>query len=195
MRRTHAWCTLVEKGQLRADQTVLIQGTGGVCLFGLQIASAIGARTIVTSSSDDKLDRAKFLGAEYGINYARTPDWDNAVLALAEQRGVEHILEVVGSKNLVQSVTAIKAGGHIAVIGLLDRFSSDLPLFPILGKQAVLRVYSVGSRRALDNMNQAFTKWAIRPVMDTVYPFGETLTAYDHLYRGAFGKIVIRVRD
>ncbi len=190
-----AWYALVEKGQLLANQTVLIQGTGGVSLFGLQIASAIGARTIVTSSSDDKLEGAKFLGAEYGINYVRTPDWENAVLALTEQKGVDHILEVVGGKNLIQSITALKPGGHIAVIGLLDGFTSDLPLFPILGKQAVLRGYSVGSRRALGDMSQAFAKWTIRPVIDTVYPFGEALVAYDHLYRGAFGKIVIRVRD
>jgi len=190
-----AWYALVEKGQLRADQTVLIQGTGGVSLFGLQIASAIGAQTIVTSSSDDKLERAKSLGADYGINYVRTPDWDSAVLALTEEKGVDHILEVVGGRNLIQSVTAIKAGGHIAVIGLLEGFSSDLPLFPILGKKAVLRGYSVGSRRALGDMSQAFAKWSLRPAIDAVYPFPEALAAYDHLYRGAFGKIVIRVRN
>jgi NADPH:quinone reductase-like Zn-dependent oxidoreductase len=190
-----AWYALVEKGQLLADQTVLIQGTGGVSLFGLQIASAVGARTIVTSSSDDKLERAKLLGAEYGINYVRTPDWDKAVLDLTEQKGADHILEVVGGKSLIQSITALKPGGHIAVIGLLDGFTSDLPLFPILGKQAVLRGYSVGPRRALVEMSLAFAKWALRPVIDTVYPFADALTAYEHLYRGAFGKVVIRVRD
>jgi len=190
-----AWYALVEKGRLRADQTVLIQGTGGVSIFGLQIASSLGARTIVTSSSDDRLARATSLGANYGINYVRTPDWETTVLTLTEQKGVDHILEVVGGKSVIQSIAAIKPGGHIAIIGLLDGFTSDLPLFPILGKQSVLRGYSVGSRRAFGDMSQAFAKWGVRPVIDKVYPFGEALAAYDHLYRGAFGKIVISIRD
>jgi NADPH:quinone reductase-like Zn-dependent oxidoreductase len=190
-----AWYALVEKGQLLPDQTVLIQGTGGVSIFGLQIASAIGAQTIVTSSSDEKLERVRSLGASHGINYARTPQWENVALDLTAKKGVDHVLEVVGGKSLVQSVSAIKAGGHIAVIGILESFTSDLPLFPILVKQVVLRGYSVGPRRALEEMNQAFAKWQIRPVIDTVYPFGDGLAAYEHLYRGAFGKIVIRIRD
>jgi NADPH:quinone reductase-like Zn-dependent oxidoreductase len=188
-----AWYALIEKGQLRSDQTVLIQGTGGVSLFGLQIASSMGARTIVTSSCDNKLERAKLLGADHGINYTHNPNWEDAVLSLTRNKGVDHILEVVGGRNLIRSITAIKTGGHIAIIGLLDGFTSDLPLFPILGKQAVLRGYSVGSRRALEDMIRAFSKSKIRPVIETVYSFEDALHAYEHLYRGAFGKIVIRI--
>jgi NADPH:quinone reductase-like Zn-dependent oxidoreductase len=188
-----AWFALVEKGQLRAGQTVLIQGTGGVSLFGLQIARSMGANIIVTSSSDNKLERAKLLGADHGINYSHNPKWESAVLDLTQQKGVDHILEVVGGKNVTRSISAIKTGGHIAIIGLLDGFTADLPLFPILGKQAVLRGYSVGSRRALEDMARAFAKSTIRPVIDTVYAFDQAMQAYEHLYRGAFGKIVIRI--
>jgi len=188
-----AWYALVEKGHLRAGQTVLIQGTGGVSLFGLQIALSLGARTIVTSSCDNKLERSRLLGADHGINYKRNPNWEDAVLELTGQKGVDHILEVVGGRNLIRSISAIKTGGHIAIIGLLDGFTSDLPLFPILGKQAVLRGYSVGSRRALEDMIGAFAKSIIRPVIDTVYAFDDVLQAYEHLYRGPFGKVVIRV--
>jgi len=188
-----AWFALVEKGQLSAGQMVLIQGTGGVSLFGLQIASSLGAHTIVTSSSDSKLERARLLGANHGINYSRNPNWESAVLDLTQQKGVDHILEVVGGRNVIRSISAIKTGGHIAIIGLLDGFTSDLPLFPILGKQAVLRGYSVGSRRALEDMTDAFSKSKIRPVIDTVYAFDDALQAYEHLYRGAFGKVVIRI--
>lgn len=190
-----AWCALVEKGQLKAGQTVLIQGTGGVSIFGLQIASALGAKVIVTSSSEEKLERVKSLGATHGINYARVPDWEKAVLALTSQKGVDHILEVVGGRSLIQSITAVKPGGQITVIGILEAFTSDLPLFPFMVKQAVLRGISVGPRRALEDMNQAFARFQLRPVIDTVYPFEDALSAYEHLYRGAFGKIVIRVRE
>jgi NADPH:quinone reductase-like Zn-dependent oxidoreductase len=190
-----AWYALVEKGKLRPDQTILVQGTGGVSIFGLQIASAMGAQVIVTSSSDEKLERAKSLGASHGINYAQTPDWEKAVLDLTGGKGVDHVVEVVGGKSLVKSLTAVKAGGHIAIIGFLDGFTSDLPLFPLVLKQVVLRGYAVGPRRALEEMNRAFTKWNIRPVIDTVYPFADAPAAYDHLYRGPFGKVVIRIGD
>lgn len=190
-----AWYALVEKGQLQAGQTVLIQGTGGVSIFGLQITSALGANVIVTSSSDEKLERVKSLGATHGINYARVPDWENAALGLTSQKGVDQILEVVGGKNLAQSLTAIKPGGQIAVIGLLQGSTSEVPLFPLLMKQAVLRGFSVGPRRALEEMTQTFAKVQLRPVIDTVYRFEEAPSAYEQLYRGAFGKIVIRVRQ
>jgi NADPH:quinone reductase-like Zn-dependent oxidoreductase len=190
-----AWYALVEKGQLKANQTVLVQGTGGVSLFGLQIASALGARVIVTSSSDEKLERIKALGASEGINYARTPEWEKEALRLTSEQGVDHILEVVGGKSLAQSIKAVKAGGTISVIGILESFSSEILLFPLLTKQIVLRGMTVGPRRALEDMIRAFDRFQLRPVIDTVYPFADTMAAYEHLYRGAFGKIVIRVRS
>jgi NADPH:quinone reductase-like Zn-dependent oxidoreductase len=190
-----AWYALVEKGQLKANEIVLVQGTGGVSLFGLQIASALGARVIVTSSSDEKLARAKALGACDGINYVRTPDWEKEALRLTAQRGVDHILEVAGGKSLAQSISASKAGGTISVIGILEGFTSDIPLFQLLVKQIVLRGISVGPRRALEDMIRAFERYQLRPVIDTVYSFNDAIAAYEHLYRGAFGKIVIRVRE
>ena len=190
-----AWYPLVEKGQLKADQTVLIQGTGGVSIFGLQIAFALGARVLVTSSSDAKLERAKALGASEGINYRRTPEWEKEVLKLTAQEGVDHILEVAGGNSLSQSITAVKPGGQIAVIGVLDDISSDIPIFSLLLKQVVLRGVSVGPTRALEDMLRNFEQLQLHPVIDTVYPFADVQTAYDHLYRGAFGKIVIRVKE
>lgn len=105
-----AWYSLVERGGLKANQTVLIQGTGGVSLFGLQIGSALGARVIVTSSSDEKLARVTELGAWQGINYTRTPEWEKEVLRLTSEKGVDQILEVAGGKSLAQSITAVKGG-------------------------------------------------------------------------------------
>jgi len=188
-----AWYALVEKGRLEAGQTVLVQGTGGVSLFGLQIASALGATVIVTSRSDEKLERAKKLGAAHGVNYACVPEWENAVLELTSGKGVDHILEVVGGKNLGQSLKAIKPGGQISVIGLLEDVTSQIPLFSLFKKQAVLRGISTGPRRALEEMVQAFSRMRLHPVIDHVYQFDDALAAYAHLYRGSFGKIVIRV--
>jgi NADPH:quinone reductase-like Zn-dependent oxidoreductase len=105
-----AWYALVEKGQLKAGQTVLIEGTGGVSIFGLQLASALDAKAIVTSSSDEKLARAKSLGAVHGINYVRVPDWEKAVLDFTAQEGVDYVLEVVGGDNLARSLAAVKVG-------------------------------------------------------------------------------------
>lgn len=190
-----AWYALVEKGQLRAGQTVLVQGTGGVSIFGIQIASALGARVIVTSSSDEKLARGKKLGAHDGINYVKTPEWEKEALALTNGAGVNHILEVAGGSSVARSIAASAANGHIAVIGILDGLSAEIPIFPILGKQLVIRGYSTGPRRALEEMVQSFARFEIRPVIDTVYAFADAPKAYDHLYRGAFGKIVIRVKE
>jgi len=173
----------------------LVQGTGGVSLFGLQIGKALGAQVFVTSSSDEKLERTKALGANAGINYTRTPDWEKEVLRLTENRGVDQILEVVGGKNLAQSIAAIKPGGQIAVIGFLESLSSELPFLPLIVKQIVIRGIVTGPRRAFEEMNLLLEKLQIRPIIDAVYPFADAPAAYEHLYRGAFGKIVIRVRD
>ena len=190
-----AWFSLKEQGKLASGQSVLVQGTGGVSLFGLQIGKALGAQVFVTSSSDEKLERTKALGANAGINYTRTPDWEKEVLRLTENRGVDQILEVVGGKNLAQSIAAIKPGGQIAVIGFLESLSSELPFLPLIVKQIVIRGIVTGPRRAFEEMNLLLEKLQIRPIIDAVYPFADAPAAYEHLYRGAFGKIVIRVRD
>jgi NADPH:quinone reductase-like Zn-dependent oxidoreductase len=190
-----AWYALVEKGGLTAGQTVLIQGTGGVSLFGLQIAAALGATVIVTSSSDEKLARAKALGAKHTINYTRTPDWEKEVLALTNDQGVDHILEVVGGPNLARSIKAIKPQGQITLIGIIEGFDATIPLFTVMQKHAVIRGIIVGPRRALEDMLRKFDEIKLHPVIDTVYSFADARKAFDHLERGAFGKIVIRVRD
>ena len=190
-----AWYALVEKGGLTAGQTVLIQGTGGVSLFGLQIAAALGATVIVTSSSDEKLARAKALGATHTINYTRTPDWEKEVLALTNDQGVDHILEVVGGPNLARSIKAIKPQGQITLIGIIEGFDATIPLFTVMQKHAVIRGIIVGPRRALEDMLRKFDEVKLHPVIDTVYSFADARKAFDHLEQGAFGKIVIRVRD
>jgi NADPH:quinone reductase-like Zn-dependent oxidoreductase len=190
-----AWFSLIETGNLSSGQTVVLQGTGGVSLFGLQIAFAFRARSLITSSSDEKLERAKAFGAYAGINYARTPEWEKEVLKLTDMQGADHVLEVVGGKSLAQSLASLKAGGRMSVIGVLDGFASEVPIFPLLNKQVTIRGIVTGPRRVFDEMNQELEKLQIHPVIDTVYPFADALAAYDHLYRGAFGKIVIRVRE
>ncbi len=190
-----AWYALVEKGQLKAGQTVLIQGTGGVSIFGLQLASALGAKPIVTSSSDEKLARAKSLGAVHGINYVRLPDWEKAVLDFTAQEGVDHVLEVVGGDNLARSLASAKVGGQISVIGVLQGISSNIELFSLFQKKAILRgIGGVGPRRAFEEMNKALVKLKLRPVIDAVYSLADALSAFRHLERGAFGKVVIRVQ-
>jgi NADPH:quinone reductase-like Zn-dependent oxidoreductase len=189
-----AWYALVEKAQLKAGQTVLIQGTGGVSLFGLQLATAIGAKAIVTSSSNEKLTRARSLGAEHGINYARVPNWEEAVLDLTSQKGVDHVLEVVGGDSLARSIKAVKVTGQISVIGLLEKATSAVEIFPMLVKEVVIRgIGGVGPRRAFEEMNKAFGEFRLRPVIDHVYAFGEAVSAFRHLERGPFGKVVIAV--
>jgi NADPH:quinone reductase-like Zn-dependent oxidoreductase len=190
-----AWYSLVEQGHLASGQTVLVQGTGGVSLFGLQIASALGATVIATSSSDEKLERAKSLGATHTINYKTNPEWQDAALALTNKQGVDHILEVVGGSNLARSIKAIKPQGQISIIGIIDGFDATIPLFGLMQKHGVLRGITVGPRRALEDMLRKFDEIKLRPVIDTVYSFNDAREAFNHLERGAFGKIVIRVRD
>jgi NADPH:quinone reductase-like Zn-dependent oxidoreductase len=194
-----AWYSLVEQGGLTPNQkpaqTVLLQGTGGVSLFGLQIASALGATTIITSSSDEKLERAKALGATHTINYKKSPDWENEALALTSKQGVDQILEVVGGPNLARSIKAIRPEGQISIIGIIDGFDATIPLFGLIQKHGILRGISVGPRRALEDMLRKFDEIKLHPVIDSVYTFADARKAFDRLEEGAFGKIVIRVRD
>ena len=190
-----AWCSLVEQGGLTANQTVLLQGTGGVSLYGLQIAAALGATTIVTSSSDEKLARAKTLGATHTINYRTQPEWQDEALAITNKQGVDHILEVVGGPNVARSIKALKPQGQISIIGIIEGFDATIPLFGLIQKHGILRGISVGPLRALERMLKKFDEINLHPVIDTVYAFDDAREAFNHLERGAFGKIVIRVRD
>lgn len=188
-----AWFALVEMGGLRAGQTAVVQGTGGVALFGLQFATAHGARVIVTSGSDDKLARAEALGAAHGINRHAAPDWSTRVLELTDGRGADHVLELAGGDNLAQSLDALAQGGRISLIGVLDGLEIRAPAVPLLQKRATLQGIGVGHRRALERMIDAIDHLGIQPVIDSEFPFGDVPAAFERLAQGPFGKVVVRL--
>ncbi|MBN2292810.1 MAG: NAD(P)-dependent alcohol dehydrogenase [Pirellulales bacterium] len=187
-----AWFALVEKSIVRPDQIVVVHGTGGVALFGLQIAKALGARVIVVSGSDEKIARAKTLGATHGVN-RQTEDWVEAVYQLTDNRGADHILETIGGAHLGQSIKAAAVGGHISVIGVFDGFEISGPVGPLMLKGVTIQGIGVGHRRALENLTNAIDQHKIKPVIDACYAFADLPVALNHLDRGAFGKIVVRI--
>jgi NADPH:quinone reductase-like Zn-dependent oxidoreductase len=188
-----AWYSLVDYGQLEPGQTVLVQGSGGVSIFAAQIATALGAKVIVTSSRDDNLEAVKRLGAVAGINYRTTPDWAAEVLRLTAGKGVDLLLDVAGGDGLNQSIAATKAAGRIAQIGFLTGQTTVLNLMPMIFRQTTIRGIAVAPRSAFDRMNAFLNEHQIRPVIDHVYSFDQARQAYEHLARGAFGKVVIKV--
>ncbi len=185
-----AWFSLVEQGRLKAGETVLVPGTGGVALWAVQIAAAHGAEVIVTSSSDEKLARAKALGAAHGINRA-TADVAEAVLALTGGRGADHVLDLVGGEHFARSVAAVSVGGRISVIGLLGGLELRAATTPVLLKAPTIQGIVTGHRRALEDLVRAVDRIGLKPVIDRRYPFDELPAALRHLDRGAFGKVVI----
>jgi NADPH:quinone reductase-like Zn-dependent oxidoreductase len=188
------WHAMMEHAKLASGQTVLLQGTGGVSIFGLQLAHAAGAQVIITSSSDDKLTRAKKLGARHGINYKTTPDWEKAAMEFTGGRGVDHVVEVGGAGTLARSFAAIRVGGKISMIGGLSGPATELNPGLILGRRANVQGISVGSTQMFEAMNRAIAANAIKPVIDKVFGFDDVQAAYKHMASGAhFGKIVIRV--
>jgi NADPH:quinone reductase-like Zn-dependent oxidoreductase len=190
-----AWMALVELGKLRAGQTVVVQGTGGVALFAVQFAAAMGARVILTSSSDAKLERARALGATDVINRQHTPAWHQAVRDLTAGRGADHILEMAGGDNVQKSLEAVAVGGRISLVGLLDAPDFRLSIVPLLFRRASIIGIGVGHRRALEDMVRAVDRLGLTPVIDAHYRFAELPQAMAHLRRGAFGKIVVHVCD
>ena len=186
-----AWHGLVARGGLKAGDTVLLLGTGGVSIFGLQFAKMMGARTIITSKSSEKLERARDLGADETINYAETPDWDEAVMDLTGGVGVDHVVEVGGAGTLQKSVGALAFGGHIALIGVLTQ--GELNPYPLLGKSGRISGIYVGSREMFRNMNAAIAANEMRPVIDRTFDFEDARGAYHCMQSDShFGKIVIR---
>ncbi len=188
------WNAMTEHAKLIAGQTVLLQGTGGVSIFGLQLARMMGIQVIITSSSDDKLARAKALGANHGINYKTTPDWEKAALGLTGGRGVDHVVEVGGAATLARSFGAIRVGGKITMIGGLSGPATEINPGLIFARRANVQGISVGSMQMFEAMSRAIAASGIKPVIDKVFPFDEAQAAYRHMASGAhFGKIVIRV--
>jgi NADPH:quinone reductase-like Zn-dependent oxidoreductase len=185
-----AWFALVERGRLKAGDTVLIPGTGGVALFALQIAAAHGAEVIVTSSSGDKLRRVLDLGASHAINRIED-DVVTAVLAITGGRGVDHVLDLVGGDNFARSIAAVAPGGRVSVIGLLEGAALSAPTVPILLKAPVIQGIVTGHRRALEDLVRAVDRIGLKPVIDRRYAFADLPTALDHLAAGPFGKLVI----
>jgi NADPH:quinone reductase-like Zn-dependent oxidoreductase len=188
-----AWNGLVTRGRMQAGDYVLLQGTGGVSIFGLQFALAAGAKPIVTSSSEAKLARAKSLGAIATINYKTTPNWEQAVLAATNGSGVQQVLEVGGQATLAKSLAAMSHGGHIAVIGGLSGFGGDVPAVGLLGRNATVSGIYVGSRADFEAMNVFITQHRLRPIIDKVFEFKDARAAYAYLESAEhFGKVVIR---
>ncbi len=187
-----AWHALVERGHLHAGQTVLLLGTGGVSLFGLQLAKAHGAKVILTSSSDEKLARGRALGADETINYKTTPAWDDEVLRLTGKRGVDHVLEVGGPGTLPRSLNAVRAGGHVYLIGVLSEAGKGVNVMPVLSKSLHFEGIYVGSRAMFASLNAALEANRIEPVIDRVFPLQDAREAFAFLQSGGhFGKIVL----
>jgi NADPH:quinone reductase-like Zn-dependent oxidoreductase len=188
-----AWNGLIESGGLKPGESVLVQGTGGVSLFALQFARMAGAEVIATSSSEDKLERVRALGASAGINYKTTPEWGATARELAGGLGVDHVVEVGGAGTLGQSLKAVKVGGHIAMIGVLSG-AGEAGTTPILMKNVRVQGIYVGSRLMFEAMNRAIALNRLEPIIDRVFSFDQAREAYAHLESARhFGKVVIRV--
>jgi NADPH:quinone reductase-like Zn-dependent oxidoreductase len=189
-----AWRSLIDFGTLAPGETVLLLGTGGVSVFGLQFALLAGARVLITSSSDEKLARAKALGADGCINYRTHPEWDREVLKLTEGRGVDQVLDVGGSGTLSRSIGSIAIGGRVAMIGVLTGVGAAGTPYGLLGKQGSLQGIYVGSRGHFERMNAAISAHRLEPIVDREFAFDDALAAYRHLQSGThFGKVVIRL--
>jgi len=190
-----AWHGLMVAGRsIMPGQSVLVLGTGGVSIFALQFAHAAGARVIVTSSHDDKLERAKRLGATGTVNYKKTPEWGKAVLELTGGMGVDCVIEVGGAGTLANSFQAVGFGGKVSLIGVLSGREGDTSPHMLMFKSASLHGIFVGNRRMFDDMLTAMHVNAIKPVIDRTFSFDEAPQAYRYQMEGKhFGKVVIRV--
>jgi len=189
-----AWRALMVDGALKPGSVVLVQGSGGVSVFGLQLAKLAGARVIATSSSDAKLERLRELGADEVINYREDPEWGLTARRLTDGRGVDHVLDVGGPDTLAQSMQAARVGGHVALIGVLSGAECQLPLGLALGRQLRLHALIVGSRRHQQEMVRALEASTLRPVIDRHFALDDIVAAFRHQEGGShFGKIVLDI--
>lgn len=187
-----AWSALVTQAAIGPGDTVLVLGTGGVAIFALQFARLLGARVIVTSSSDEKLERARALGASETINYRETPRWSGRVHELTDGRGADLVVEVGGAGTLGESLGAVRFGGQVSMIGVLSGPSSDVSVVPILMKNVRVQGILVGHREGFEAMNRAIALHQLRPVVDREHPFLEARRALEEMAEGRhFGKIAL----
>jgi len=187
-----AWNALVESGRLQKGETVLTLGTGGVSIFAIQIAKHFGARVIATSSSDEKIEKLKALGADETINYRSTPDWEQRILEWTGGQGVDHVVEVGGAGTIEKSIASVRMGGEIALVGALSG-GAKIDAVPIFMRAVKLNGIFVGSKAMFERMLKEFAKAELRPVIDREFGFDEAPEALRYMQTGAhFGKIVIR---
>jgi NADPH:quinone reductase-like Zn-dependent oxidoreductase len=187
-----AWRAITVEAPVGPGDTILVQGTGGVSIFALQFAKALGANVIATSSSDDKLARAKTLGADHLINYKTNPEWGKEALKLTGGRGVDVVVEVGGDNTLSKSLEAVRVGGSIVVIGVLGGFTNNIFIPALFSKNAKMVGISVGSREQFDDMVKHMAAWKMHPVVDKVFPVSEVQDALKLMQAGGhFGKICL----
>jgi NADPH:quinone reductase-like Zn-dependent oxidoreductase len=189
-----AWQALITEGRIKAGDTVLVMGTGGVSIFALQFALMSGARVIATTGTDSKMERLRELGASAIINYRTTPEWDKKVLELTEGIGVDHVVEVGGAGTLPRSLRAVRHGGFISMIGVLGGAGEKFSPGNIILKGARLQGIFVGSKEMFEQLNRAIALNGMRPVVDRTFQFEEAPQALAFLESGQhFGKVCIRV--
>lgn len=191
-----AWQALVTLGAVKAGDSVLTLGTGGVSIFALQFAKMHGAKVIITSSSDRKLARARELGADETINYKKTPDWEKTVKELTGGRGVDNVVELGGPGTLEKSLACVKVSGRVSLIGVLTGTDGAVNPLPALFNRITIQGVYVGSRTMFEDMNRAIASNGLEPVIDRVFNFADAKDAYRHLRSGEhLGKVVIRFPD
>jgi len=189
---TTAWNAL-RAARVRPGSVVVLLGTGGVSIFALQLAKAAGATVILTSSSEEKLQRAQQLGADLTINYRSTPAWDKEVLALTQGRGADLVLETVGPETFQRSVNAVAYGGTLLAIGFVSGTRGEVDLLPIIVKALNVQGNNTGSVADLRDAARAIAASGIKPVIDRTFTLDETAQAYARLATGGqhFGKLAI----
>lgn len=189
-----AWHALFEAAHVAPGATVLVQGTGGVAIFGLQLAKAAGARVIVTSKSAEKRARAQAMGADCTIDYQATAKWGEEAFAWTGGRGADVVVDVGGPGTFDQSVAALRYGGTMSILGVLTGVRGEVNTYGIFHKGLTVRGVYVGSRRMFEDLNRALTAATIRPIVDRVFPFADARAAYEYMWSGAhFGKVVIQL--
>lgn len=187
-----AWNSLVSSGQIIPGDTIVLLGTGGVSIFALHFAKFLGARVIITSSSDQKLAQANVLGAAAGVNYSATSDWPRAVIELTDSVGADYVVDTVG--NLKEAVAAIRSGGAVACVGFLAGMTTNVDLVAFMGKSARVQAVDVGSRQMFEDMNRVIRLHKVRPVVDRVFGFSELGAALKYLGEGKhMGKVCLRI--